>query len=87
VVGVAVSAVEPELAGLASGIANLARMFGATLGVAIQGTVLAVASAGAANGPHFVQGLRTAVAVGCAVEFIGAVVAFRYVLNPRAHAA
>jgi MFS transporter, DHA2 family, methylenomycin A resistance protein len=83
VVGVAVSAVAPELAGLASGIANLARMFGATLGVAIQGTVFAVASAGAANGPHFVQGLRTAVAVGCAVEFTGAVVAFRYVLSSQ----
>jgi DHA2 family methylenomycin A resistance protein-like MFS transporter len=83
VVGVAVSAVQAEQAGLASGIANLARMFGATLGVAVQGTVFAVASAGAASGPHFVHGLRTAVAVGCAVEFVGAVVAFRYVADPR----
>ena len=83
VVGVAVSAVAPELAGLASGIANLARMFGATLGVAVQGTVMAVASAGAGSGPHFVHGLRTAVAVGCAVEFVGAVVAFRFVADPR----
>lgn len=74
-------------AGLASGVANLARMFGATLGVAIQGTVFAIASAGAANGPHFVHGLRVAVAIGCTVEFIGAAVAFRYVHNSSARAA
>lgn len=85
VVGVAVSAVAPELAGLASGIANLARMFGATLGVAVQGTVMAIASGGAASGPHFVHGLRAAVTIGCAVEFAGAVVAFRFVRDVRAN--
>ncbi|WP_194925416.1 MFS transporter [Catenulispora pinisilvae] len=83
VVGVAVSAVAPELAGLASGLANLARMFGATLGVAVQGTVMDLAANGATSGPHFVHGLRVALTVACTVEFAGAVVAYRYVANPR----
>jgi DHA2 family methylenomycin A resistance protein-like MFS transporter len=77
VVGVAVSAVASDLAGLASGIANLARMSGATLGVAVQGSVLAVVGRNASHGPQFVSGLRAAVIVGCVVEFAGAVLAFR----------
>ncbi|GAA1248377.1 MFS transporter [Kitasatospora nipponensis] len=83
VVGVAVSAVAPEYAGLASGIANLSRMFGATLGVAVQGTVLAVVGRGASHGPQFVSGLRAAILVGCAVEFLGALVAFWGVARVR----
>lgn len=77
VVGVAVAAVEPDRAGLASGIANLARMTGATLGVAIMGAVLAAAGHGAAHGPGFGHGLRVALLVGAAVELTGAVVAYR----------
>jgi len=84
VVGVAVSAVAPELAGLASGIANLARMLGATLGVAVQGTILATAADGASSGPQFVHGLRLAVGVGCAVQLVGAFVAWRFVVDPAA---
>ena len=82
VVGVAVSAVSAGLAGLASGIANLARMFGAALGVAVQGTVLAVVGSNAAHGPAFLDGLRAALLVGCAVELAGAVVALVKVRNP-----
>jgi predicted MFS family arabinose efflux permease len=83
VVGVAVSAVSPERAGLASGIANLARMLGATLGVAVMGTVLAVVSRDAAHGPAFLSGLRVALLVGCGVELFGALVAVLKVHNPK----
>jgi DHA2 family methylenomycin A resistance protein-like MFS transporter len=76
VVGVAVAAVSADRTGLASGIANLARMFGATLGVALLGTVLSVAGHGASHGPDFLHGLSTALLVGAAVELIGAVVAY-----------
>jgi MFS transporter, DHA2 family, methylenomycin A resistance protein len=82
VVGVAVSAVAPRLAGLASGIANLARMLGAAPGVAVQGTALAVAGHGATHGASFTAGLRTALLVGCAAELAGAVVALLKVSNP-----
>jgi EmrB/QacA subfamily drug resistance transporter len=82
VVGVAVAAVEPDRAGLASGVANLARMFGATLGVAVLGTVLGMVSGGAPNGPEFLAGLRAALLVGAAVELTGAVVAFAAIRNP-----
>jgi MFS transporter, DHA2 family, methylenomycin A resistance protein len=82
VVGVAVSAVAPHLAGLASGIANLARMLGAALGVAILGTALAVAGHGATHGPMFTAGLRAALLVGCAAELAGAAVALLKITNP-----
>jgi MFS family permease len=82
VVGVAVSAVSAERAGLASGIANLARMFGATLGVAVQGTVLAAISHDVTHGPAFLSGLRTALLVGCVVELLGAAIALIKVRNP-----
>jgi DHA2 family methylenomycin A resistance protein-like MFS transporter len=65
VMGVAVSAVAPGRAGLAGGIANLARMFGVTLGVAVLGAVFAGA------------GFRAALLVGAAVEALGAAVAWR----------
>jgi DHA2 family methylenomycin A resistance protein-like MFS transporter len=86
VVGVAVAAVDPKRAGLASGIANLARMFGSALGVAVLGTVLAVVGAGATHGPEFLTGLRGALLVGCAVELFGGLVALFGVRNPRTDA-
>lgn len=82
VVGVAVSAVSSELAGLASGIVNLVRMFGSSLGVAVMGTTLAVLSAGATHGPAFLRGLRGALLVSCAVEFLGGLIALLKVRNP-----
>ncbi|HVW42496.1 MAG TPA: MFS transporter [Amycolatopsis sp.] len=75
VVGVAVSAVSADRAGLAGGIANLARMFGAALGVAVLGAVFA----------H--SGLRPALYTGAAVELAGAVVAVRGVQRRPRNAA
>jgi MFS transporter, DHA2 family, methylenomycin A resistance protein len=82
VVGVAVSAVAPNLAGLASGIANLARMFGASLGVAVQGSVLAIIAGRVSRGPAFVGGLRVALIIGCGIELLGACIAVLKVRNP-----
>lgn len=75
VVNVAVSAVAADRAGLAAGVVNLARMFGAALGVAVLGVVLAAA------------GLRTALAVGAGVELAGALVAWAGVQKPLRNAA
>jgi MFS transporter, DHA2 family, methylenomycin A resistance protein len=63
VVGVAVAAVSEDRAGLAGGIANLARMVGVALGIAVMGAVLAGA------------GLRAALFTGAAVDLAGTVVA------------
>lgn len=78
VMGVAVAAVAPERTGVASGVANLARMTGATMGVAVMGAALA---AGAQAG-GFADGLRAALLVGAAVELTGAVVAYRGLRRP-----
>jgi MFS family permease len=78
-VGLAMSAVAVHRAGLASGVVNLARLVGITVGIAALGTVLAVISGGAQSGAAFSDGVRTAVLAGGLIEFIGAVVAFRYV--------
>ncbi|GHF75953.1 EmrB/QacA subfamily drug resistance transporter [Amycolatopsis bartoniae] len=64
VVGVAVSAVSADRAGLAAGVVNLARMSGAALGVAVLGVVMAGA------------GLRAALATGAAFALAGALVAW-----------
>lgn len=63
VMTVAVSAVPTARAGIAGGMANLARMLGATLGVATFGALLATA------------GLRAALCVGAAVLLAGAALA------------
>jgi MFS family permease len=64
VVGVAVSAVSADRAGLAAGVVNLARMLGAALGVAVCGAALAG------------FGLRAALAAGAVVELGGMLVAW-----------
>jgi DHA2 family methylenomycin A resistance protein-like MFS transporter len=67
VAGVA-GTVPPELAGIGAGTLNSARQVGASLGVAVLGVVLSLASSTAA-------GTRTALIVGGAVLLIGACIA------------
>ncbi|HEX3546030.1 MAG TPA: MFS transporter [Mycobacterium sp.] len=68
-VGLAMSAVPVQRAGLASGVVNLARLVGITVGVAVLGSALAaVGGAG---------GVRTALLLGVVVQLAGAVVAHR----------
>ncbi len=79
VVGVAVGSVAPNRAGVASGVANLARMLGATLGVAVLGAVVA-SRAGSGPPVHgFLGGLSLALGIGGAVELMGALIAWRWV--------
>jgi EmrB/QacA subfamily drug resistance transporter len=75
-VGLALAAVPVQRAGLASGVVNLARLVGITVGIAVLGTVLAAVSAGATDGLAFDDGVRATMVVGAIVELIGAVVAF-----------
>ncbi|MPV56165.1 MFS transporter [Burkholderia sp. HI2761] len=63
---VAVGAVEAARSGTASALVNVARMTGATLGIAVLGTLFAAAHGGTA-------GLRAAMFVGAAVQLAGAV--------------
>ncbi len=65
----AVSSLGESRSGTASGLANTARMVGATLGVAVQGTVFAALGG-------MVMGLGPALAVGAAAEFLGAFIAW-----------
>ena len=70
--GIAVGSVDQERAGTASALINVARMVGATLGVALLGTVFSLLHGGAA-------GFRAAMLVGGAVQLGGALVAFAMV--------
>ncbi|MEJ2626876.1 MAG: MFS transporter, partial [Pseudolabrys sp.] len=75
--GVAVAALPPARSGTASGLINTARMVGATLGVAILGSVFATyAGEHAASGAGFLSGLRAAMGAGGSAELVGAVIAF-----------
>src|SRR6201990_585295 len=69
-VGLAMSAVPVQRAGLASGVVNLARLVGITVGVAVLGS--AMAAVGGADGA------RIATMVGGLVQLIGAAVALRW---------
>ena len=62
---VAVGAVDAARSGTASALVNVARMTGATLGIAVLGTLFAAAHGGTA-------GLRTAMFAGAAVQLMGA---------------
>jgi MFS transporter, DHA2 family, methylenomycin A resistance protein len=72
---VAVASVPPARAGMASGLVNVGRMLGATLGVAVLGSVFAVASRGGQTGDQLVAGAHVALLVGAAAELVGCVVA------------
>jgi DHA2 family methylenomycin A resistance protein-like MFS transporter len=67
---VAVDAVSAARSGTASSLINVARMTGATLSVAVLGTVFAMAHGGA-------DGLRAAMLAGGAVQLCGAAIAWR----------
>jgi len=69
-VGLAMSAVPLQRAGLASGVVNLARLVGITVGVAVLGS--AMAAIGGADGA------RIATMLGGLVQLIGAGVALRW---------
>jgi hypothetical protein len=66
---VAVDAVSAARSGTASALINVARMAGATLGVAFLGTAFAMWHGGA-------EGLRTAMLIGAAAQLCGALVAW-----------
>jgi MFS transporter, DHA2 family, methylenomycin A resistance protein len=75
---VAVANVAASRSGTASGLLNTARMIGATLGIAVLGSLFAVhASEGAADG--MVSGLRVALFGGAVAELIGAAVALTFI--------
>jgi len=65
-VGLAMSAVPIQRSGLASGVVNLARLLGITVGVAVLGSALAA------------MGAQTAMALGAGVQLLGAVVSFSW---------
>jgi MFS transporter, DHA2 family, methylenomycin A resistance protein len=67
---VAVDAVSAARSGTASSLINVARMTGATFGVAILGTAFALWHGGA-------DGLRAAMLAGGAVQLCGAAIAWR----------
>jgi EmrB/QacA subfamily drug resistance transporter len=78
--GVAVAAVPPARAGTASGILNTARMVGATLGVAVLGSLFAAYAGQQANTiESFLTGLRAAMTAAGVAELLGAAVAFTFI--------
>jgi DHA2 family methylenomycin A resistance protein-like MFS transporter len=83
VVTVGVTAVGPDRAGLASGVVNLGRMLGATLGVAVLGAVLSAAERSTPGPAGFSTGLRVALLIGAAVELAGALLAATRVRDAR----
>jgi EmrB/QacA subfamily drug resistance transporter len=70
-VGLALAAVPVQRSGLASGVVNLARLVGITVGVAVLGSALAAI------------GARTAMAMGGAVQLIGALAVAKWARTER----
>jgi MFS transporter, DHA2 family, methylenomycin A resistance protein len=78
--GVAVAAVPPARSGTASGILNTARMVGATLGVAILGSLFAAyAGQQVTTSESFLTGLRAAMTAAAMAELLGAAIAFTFI--------
>jgi MFS transporter, DHA2 family, methylenomycin A resistance protein len=74
---VAVANVPAARSGTASGLLNTARMVGATLGIAVLGTMFAVFAGG--RGDHIASGLPPAFIVGGIGEILGAGAAFAFI--------
>ena len=78
--GVAIAAIPAARSGTASGTLNTARMVGATLGVAILGSLFAAfAGQNAATGAGLFAGLRAALSGAAAAELFGAAIAFIFI--------
>jgi len=75
---VAVASVPPARSGTASGLVNTSRMVGATLGVAVLGSLFAV-HAGDNRPEAMISGLRLAYFGGAIVELAGALVALAFI--------
>jgi MFS transporter, DHA2 family, methylenomycin A resistance protein len=75
---VAVASVPPARSGTASGLVNTSRMVGATLGVAVLGSLFAV-HAGDSRPEAMVSGLRLAYLGGAVVELTGALIALAFI--------
>jgi MFS family permease len=75
---VAVANVPPVRSGTASGLVNTSRMVGATLGIAVLGSLFAV-HAGDSRPEAMLSGLRLAYFGGAVVELAGALVALAFI--------
>jgi EmrB/QacA subfamily drug resistance transporter len=85
--GVAVAAVPPARSGTASGVLNTARMVGATMGVAILGSVFAAYAGQQADVvAGFMPGLRAAMIAAGSAELFGAVIAAAVIRHDSLHA-
>jgi fucose permease len=87
---VAVANAPAARSGMSSGLVNVGRMVGATLGVAFLGLMFGPRMDEAAkNAPHFITGMSMSFMIGAASQFLGAVVALTWVrrhsLQTRAH--
>jgi EmrB/QacA subfamily drug resistance transporter len=82
-VAMAMAAVSVDRAGLASGVVNLARLVGITMGIAVMGTVLAVVSGDAESGAAFTSGVRAAALAGGLAELLGAALVLRFADAPK----
>jgi predicted lipid-binding transport protein (Tim44 family) len=78
--GVAVATVPQARSGTASGLLNAARMVGATMGIAVLGSLFAAfAGQNAGAGQGFLPGLRVAMLTGGSAELLGAIAAFAFI--------
>src|SRR5262245_24541502 len=85
--GVAVAALPPARSGTASGVLNTARMVGATMGVAILGSVFAAYAGQQADlVAGFMPGLRAAMIAAGLAELLGAVIAALFIRHDSLHA-
>ena len=85
---VAVSNVPSERSGTSSGLVNVGRMVGATLGVAILGSIFgAHVDATGEDTAAFLRGMRRALAVAGSAEFGGALIALRFLMGDDARTA
>jgi DHA2 family methylenomycin A resistance protein-like MFS transporter len=93
VMAVAVANVPAHRAGIASGVGNTARIIGATLGVAVAGTVLAIYAGQevalhavpTGNLANLLSGLRAAFRVGAAGEAFGALIVLLFIRQSALH--